>query len=140
MSAEFPTVKVEEGFYPRFVPAFLEHYGAESIFVRAVADSFTAALARLLESKGMLREGTAIPKLGAEEASRAVVQLIRAAPQTRQLLLQEAFGTAPPESYAAALDAVRGRSFFASWLGSLESEDYASANQKINGTSPSGDA
>lgn len=131
MATSLASISIEEGFYPRFAESFREFYGSESVFVYAVADSFTGALARLLEARGKLAAKTVVPRLGEEEASLAVGRLLRAAPSLHKTLLQEAFGALPTGSYGAALDRSLGNSCFAGWFAALQAKDYSTANQSL---------
>jgi hypothetical protein len=124
-------INLEEGFYPRLTESFREHYGKESVFVRAVADTFTLALSRMLEAKGKLAEGTVVPVLGIEAAYQAVGRLLRAVPLTHNILLQESFGALPVGSYSAAVDKIMGAGFFDRWHSYLESRNYKGANEML---------
>jgi len=129
-------ISVEEGFHPRFAESFHEHYGTDSVFVRAVADSFTLALSRMLDAEGKLAEGTVVPVLGTEAAYRALGRLLRTVDSTHNILLQEAFAFVPLGSYAAAVDAVMGAGFFDRWHSYLETHDYVAANQLVPSSEP----
>jgi hypothetical protein len=129
-------ISVEEGFHPRFAESFHEHYGTDSVFVRAVADSFTLALSRMLDAHGKLAEGTVVPVLGTEAAYRVLGRLLRAVDSTHNILLQESFGALPLGSYAAAVDKIMGPGFFDRWHSYLESHDYVAANQLIPSSEP----
>jgi hypothetical protein len=125
------TVNVEEGFFPRFASPFREHYGSESIFVRATADMFTLALSRLLSAHDRLPDGTVVPVLGPSEAERAIARLIKVVPTIRELLLQEALGDVPLGSFGDSVDARLGTGAFARWLAHLEAGEFVEANALV---------
>jgi len=110
------TVNVDEGFYPRFSDSFKEHYGVNSSFVLALADAFTFGLFEMMKSKGLLVEGSQVLLLGTVDARKAVIELIKSAPDIQTILLQESFGIVPLGSYRKALDEIKGASFFDDWL------------------------
>ena len=110
------TVNVDEGFYPRFSHTFKSHYGENSSFVLALADAFTFGLFEMMKSKGLLVEGSQVLLLGTVDARKAVIELIKSAPDIQTVILQESFGTVPLGSYRKALDEIKGASFFDEWL------------------------
>lgn len=110
------TVNGDEGFYPRFSNTFNSHYGMNSSFVLALADSFTFALFKMMQSKGMLKEGSEVLLLGSLDARSEMIALIKSFPDIQNKLLQEAFGQIPLGSYGKALDELKGASFFDEWL------------------------
>lgn len=124
MTEDFVSVDVSDGFLPRFVGPYLARYGERSEFVRAVADTFTLALGRLLERAGRLPDPDRIARVSDDSAVSALRELIAAVPEIKQPLLQEALGSAPLGSVGQLVDAQLGASVFDRWHAAFESRDF----------------
>lgn len=118
-------------FFRFFSEPFLESFGYDSTFVRATADAFTLALARLLDSKGLLNEDLEIAVLGPEAACRAVRELLGEIPEVRPVLMQEACGYLPSGSFEKTVDSRLRSGFFKGWLSALEAGEYSHANDLL---------
>ena len=84
---------------PDFVPEFLETYGAESVFVFAVSDFLTSAMANMLRRHDKLVSEDSTAYFGSEEAEDALVSLVVAVDGVITLF-QESCGFAPIGSFS----------------------------------------
>jgi len=119
------TVNVDEGFLPRFSAEFRSRFGHESLFVRAVSDYFTMALARMLAAHGRLNNTQSVKFFGSEEAARAVSRLVAGNRELSHALMQSATGSKPPEFFERAFLEKRPEVALDAWLAALEANDFA---------------
>lgn len=129
MTEELVSVNVSEGFLPRFVTQFTGHYGDDSEFVRAVADTFTLALAKALEHAGRLHDPGAVARVSDEAAVSSLRELISSVPGVKQSLLQEALGSAPLGSVGRLVDSGLGSGVFRIWLSAFELRNHSACSQ-----------
>jgi hypothetical protein len=129
-------VNVEEGFLPTFAESYVEHYGTNSLFVRAVSDYLTNALANLLEAKaGQLSQKIAI--YAPDEAYDALLHLVESLVSVHgnrtvgQTLMHEACALTPIGSFAALVNSTHGAGCFQRWHEALEAENYTAAQGAV---------
>jgi len=130
---ELVTANVSDGIRPRFGKPFLDRYGADSEFVRAVADVYTLALARLLERANQLADPAGVARISDNVAVGTLHLLITNAPSVKRTLLQEALGSISVGSVAEQLDGEFGAGTFRRWLSAFESRDYEGCSRAVHG-------
>lgn len=116
-------VGVTEGFIRSFTLEFLDRFGDNSLFVRAVSDLWTSALACMLEAKDPLRTPETVTLL----ADPVAVDIIRALVGTAALkdpLFQEPTGFVKVGAIEASFDATFGPGAFARWLVAFEAREF----------------
>lgn len=131
MTEDYVDVNVGDGFLPRFVAPYLARYGERSEFVRAVADTFTLALSRMLERAGRLPDPESISRVSDDSAVSALQALIAAVPEAKQPLLQEALGSASLGAVAQLVDARLGTSIFDRWHAAFELRDFGACAELL---------
>ena len=123
-------VNVDEGFLPRFVPEFCETYGAKSIFVHAVSDLLTKAVAALMKANDRLVSEETIALFGSEQAEETLRELVVAVDGS-VTLFQESCGFAPIGSFAELVDATFEEGCFLAWLKEFQEERFDAASKVI---------
>jgi|GEM_PF-3031270 len=117
---QLQAVNVNEGFLRKFDKAFAEHYGADSYFVLTLSDYFTSALARLLESKNMLKSWDSVALYSSDNAVRKLSEYFRNVEGARESALRECFGAAPVGSTEELIDKTLGPGSFSRMCRELE--------------------
>ena len=125
------TVNVDDGFLPKFTPAFLKQYGRESLFVRTLSDYYTIGLARMYEAHGMLTSPHTVALFSTESAVKLLADWFRSVDGAKQTALQESMGALPVGSLEALVDKTLGIGRFAEWLTWLN--ENASPNPTSDG-------
>ena len=125
-------INVDDGFLPRFASSFCDTYGRDSVFVLAISDAFTGAVARMLESKGMLQTWETVALFGSETAVSTLLHFLSQIPGAKQALLQEALGSSPNVFTRLVIETI-GEDRFASWLQAMQASDFQRAYQIAEG-------
>ncbi len=125
-------IELKEGYWPHFVPTFFEHYGADSLFVRAAADCLTARHVKILIKAERISPNSKPRQRGSTEAMialDALLQKIRNDGATDDILhvLRESTGAMPPCALEAEVDRLYGRGTFNGWIALFEHEKFEKA-------------
>jgi hypothetical protein len=122
------SVNVEEGFAPHLAQEFVARYGGRSLFVRATADLFTLALARVLEASSKRQVEDPIARVADDDAVDCLSVLTRAVAEGKKILLSAATGSSPADSFEVAIDAALCAGSFGRWLAHFERREFKSSN------------
>ncbi len=130
--AEKIRINLEEGYWPHFVPAFFARYGADSLFVRSVADYLTARHVKVLIKAGRISPNTRPLQLGTTEATNSLETLLgkmKTDGATDHLLhiLRESTGVREPGVLEAEVDLLYGCGAFNRWLAQFELREFDKA-------------
>jgi hypothetical protein len=130
--AEKIWINLEEGYWPHFVPAFFARYGADSLFVRSVADCLTARHVRLLIKAGRISPNTRPLQRGTTEATESLEALLGkmktdGAAEDLLHILRESTGVREPGVLQAEVDLLYGCGAFSRWLALFELHDFNQA-------------
>jgi hypothetical protein len=132
MDNERVIVNVSDAFLTRFVSQFTAHYGDNSEFVRAAADSYTLALAAMLEDTGRLNDPGSVARVSDEEAVSGLRELMALVPELKKSLFQEALGSAPVGSSGELVDSRLGPGVFRRWVSAFELRNHSACSQILN--------
>jgi hypothetical protein len=130
--AEKIPIDLKEGYWPHFVPAFFARYGADSLFVRSVADSLTARHVRVLIKAGRISPNTRPLQRGTTEALESLEKLLSkmradGAAEDLRHILRESMGTREPGVLQAEVDLLYGSGAFSRWPALFELHDFNQA-------------
>jgi len=123
--AEPLCINLGEGYWPHFVDAFFARYGADSRFVRSVADCLTARHVNVLVKAGRIDAGTQTVRIGTEEAQESLEALLKQIKEDGAVdhvlhVLRESTGVKAPGVLEAEVDSLYGRGAFSRWLAFFE--------------------
>jgi len=126
-----------EGALSRFDPGFVDRYGRESCFVRALSDLWTIALAGLLLNHERRTTGRDYLELDCEElvlysdddAVDTLGALVDESEAVKRALYREPFDFAAPGTIESSFDSVFGVGTFAAWLAAFELREFALCRQ-----------
>lgn len=122
-------INVDDGFLPRFSKGFLEYYGPESVFIFAVSDLFTRAVARMLDASGQLRSWDSVAFFGTDEAMEALSQFVTMIPMGKETLLKEVGGDIEPGSFVSLASESIGVQNFRSWFKAFQLSKFSEASK-----------
>jgi hypothetical protein len=130
--AEKIPINLKTGYRPHFVPAFLERYGVDSMFVRAAADCLTARHVKVLIKAQRISPNIQPLQLGIADATKSIETLLKkmAAGGTEKpvlYLLWESMGVKPPGILEAEVDRLFGAGAFTRWLTLFELRKFDEA-------------
>jgi hypothetical protein len=130
--AEIIRINLEEGYWPHFVPAFFARYGADSLFVRSVADCLTARHVKVLKRAARISPNTRPLQLGTIEATNSLEALLdkmKADGAAEHLLhiLRKSTGVNDPGPLEAEVDLLYGSGAFNRWLALFELHEFDQA-------------
>jgi hypothetical protein len=134
---ELLQVDPEHGFYPHFTDEFRKEYGAESVFVFAVADVLTARFIKVLIKAGRVSPNTKPRQLGSLEAVEMLEKLIlileAKKPSSKEILplLQEATGRASLGTFSKEVNSLLGDWIFEKWLCLFQDNAFGKAAELV---------
>jgi len=122
----------DQGFGPHMTEAFLNLYGADSVFVTATVDSLTWRFAGVLVRAQKLPPDFEPVQYGTPEMRQALDAFLKAL-GTRGLdnpptaLMRSATGHEQPQAFLLVASSLLGDNLVANWLRLMEQENYAGA-------------
>lgn len=130
------SIDLDEGYWPHIVEKFFDRYGAESLFVRSVADCLTARHVRVLIKAGKIEASEQPVQVGDREtleALEALLERLKADGAKEHLLhiLRESMGVKEPGVLEAEVDGLYGRGAFSRWLVLFEFRKFDEASEVL---------
>jgi hypothetical protein len=125
------SVNVRDGFLPHFTPGYLDRYGPNSEFVRAVSDHLTLKLAIIMDRAGAIADLHDVVRISDDKAVRVLRDLIEKVDTASDPLFREALGTAPLGSFALEVDTMLGRGIFDAWLLAFQAREHMQCGEII---------
>jgi hypothetical protein len=123
----------EEGFGPQVGKAFLDHYGADSVFVTAAVDLLSWQITHVLIRAGNLGPDFEPVAHGTPRMRLALAELLdllgeRGMERPSAKLMRSVAGIESPISFEEAAGHLAGAGTMDRWMAALEAEDFDRAS------------